>query len=215
MLSTADLANIPENCMTSTNKRSFFDPHPTQQETADAVLALAQELDAAGLHGLSPTLDSSQLGFPHVRLNAINARTAVELARLLRKALRGPYKVAAQLRAAARAHGLHDFPDPTVYGVKIHLGEVSIATADRLACLLGAPPEPELELAETPDWPDSQHVSDRLHRAFKDATGGGFVDQYVHAYCQRCDGEPAIELGDLSVDTARRLVQALSRGVPS
>ncbi|MGG2459347.1 hypothetical protein ACO0M4_05910 [Streptomyces sp. RGM 3693] len=201
--------------MTSKNKPGFFAPHPTRQETVDAVLALDQELDAADLHSLSPTFDSNHLGLPHVRLNAINARTAVELARLLRKALRGPYKVAAQLGAAARAHGLDDFPDPTIYGAKIHLGEVSIATADRLACLLGAPTEPELELADTPDWPESQHVSDRLHTAFKHATDGGFMDQYVHTYCRRCDGEPAIELGALSVGTARRLVKALQRGVSS
>ncbi|AJC58579.1 hypothetical protein GZL_06006 [Streptomyces sp. 769] len=144
---------------------------------------------------------------PYVRLNGINTAAADELTQLLRKAMRGTYKVAAQLRAAVRAHGLDDFPEPTVYDSKIHLGDVSIATADKLACVLGAPPQ--AELAETPDWPEAQQVANRLDVAFKKATGGGFMDQYLHPYCRRCDCDPAIELGDLTKGTARRLVKAL------
>ncbi|MGW7352784.1 hypothetical protein [Streptomyces sp. NPDC054784] len=62
---------------------------------------------------------------------------------------------------------------------------------------------------EAPD--EAQQVADRLHRAFQEATGGGFVDTIMHPWCQRCGAEAAIELGDLPLDTARQLVRALQR----
>ncbi|MFF4699937.1 hypothetical protein [Streptomyces chattanoogensis] len=54
---------------------------------------------------------------------------------------------------------------------------------------------------------------DRLDAAFKKATSHGFMDMYLHPYCQRCEGEPAITLGALKVRTARQFVTALQGGV--
>ncbi|WP_127201738.1 hypothetical protein [Streptomyces sp. Z26] len=62
---------------------------------------------------------------------------------------------------------------------------------------------------EAPDA--AQQVAARLRRAFQEATGGGFLDLITHPWCQRCGAEAAIELGDLPLDTARRLVRALQR----
>lgn len=38
------------------------------------------------------------------------------------------------------------------------------------------------------------------------------MDLHFHPYCQRCDQDPAVNLGDLKVGTARRLVTALQFG---
>ncbi|MCB5911058.1 hypothetical protein [Streptomyces pinistramenti] len=190
------------------HETGLLTPRPTRQETNTAALALDRELRAAGLSGIRPVFDDSGAA-PYVRLNRTDAVDATELARLIRKGMRGTYKVAAQLREAARAHGLDDFPNPSVHNARIHLGDLSIPTADRLACALGAPPQPVLE--EIPDWPEGQQLLDRLHSAFKKATGGGFMDMYFHPYCQRCDEDPVVSLGDLTVRTARRFVTALRR----
>ena len=188
---------------------SPFPPRPTHQETAQAVSDLERELRAAGLGALAPVLGGDDKE-SYVALRRIDAVTAVELARLLRKGMRGTYRIASDLQAALRAHGLEDFPVPHVRNAKIHLGDVSVATADRLALALGAPPQPDLP--EVPDWPDAQQVFDRLDAAFKKATRGGFMDMHLHPYCQRCDRDPAVTLGELKAGTARRLVSALQYG---
>ncbi|QEU93367.1 hypothetical protein [Streptomyces kanamyceticus] len=187
-------------------KPTLITPSHSRQGTAQAASALDRELRAAGLASLQPVLDDDR-ETPYVRLNRIDAVTAAELARLLHKGMRSAYKVVSDLRAAVRAHGLEDFPVPYVYCTKIHLGDIPVATADRLALLLGAPPQPGL--ADVPDWPEARQVFDRLNSAFAEATRGGFMDMYLHPYCQRCDGDPAISLGELQVRTARRLVTAL------
>ncbi|MFJ2247486.1 hypothetical protein ACIQ9I_03000 [Streptomyces sp. NPDC094461] len=180
------------------------------QETIKAVSTLDRQLRAAGLGSLGPELDDEG-GTLRIRLCRIDASTAAELTRLLRKGLRGAYKVASDLHAALRAHDLEGFPEPQVYEGEIRLGEVSVSTADRLALILGAPPQPEL--VEDPDWPEAQQVYERLDTAFKKATSGGFMDMYLHPYCQRCNGDPAIALGHLTVPTARRFLTALQYGV--
>ncbi|MDF2257197.1 hypothetical protein [Streptantibioticus ferralitis] len=172
----------------------------------EAAIDLRRACTAAGLR-LSPWTNTERK--PCVDVGTTDPATALHLARLIRKSLKRAFKTADVLSSAFQAHGL-DVPTPHVYGAKIRLGNVSICTADRLACVLGAPSQPEL--AETPDWPEGQQVLDRLDAAFKQATRGGFMDTYFHPYCQRCGGEPAITLGDLTLRTARRLVTALQYG---
>ncbi|WP_261951650.1 hypothetical protein [Streptomyces nigrescens] len=188
---------------------TLFRSRPTRQETATAASALERELRAAGLSGLRPALGGDDEE-PHVTLNGIDAVTAAELARLLRKGMRRTYKIASDLHAALLSHGLEDFPTPYVHNASIHLGDVSVSTADRLALILGAPPQPDLP--DLPDWPEAQQVYERLNTAFVKATRGGFMDMHLHPYCQRCDHDPAITLGELKVRTARRLVTALQYG---
>lgn len=187
----------------------LFRPRPTRQETAQAASDLERELRAAGLMALDP-VPGGEDEQPYIGLRRIDAATAAELARLLRKGMRRTYRIASDLEAALRAHGLEDFPAPRVRNAEIQLGDVSVATADRLALILGAPPQPDLP--EIPDWPDAQQVYDRLDSAFKKATRGGFMDMHLHPYCQRCDQDPAITLGELKPGTARRLVSALQYG---
>ncbi|BDH10517.1 hypothetical protein [Streptomyces hygroscopicus] len=116
--------------------------------------------------------------------------------------------LAAELRRAVLALALDGLPLPQACGTKIALGEVSIHTADRLACILGAPPGPEL-LDETPDWPESNAVFERLDAALRAANVGVFVGMWLHSYCRRCEGDPAIELGDIKVDIAHRFLKVL------
>lgn len=189
------------------SRLSLFAPQSTRQETGDAAFTLYQALDDAGLGNIRPVLDHEK-DVPYIKLHGIDAEQATRLEHLVRKGMDENYLLADELRRAVLAHGLDGFPVPQVCGKKkIALGEVSIHTADRLACILGAPPGPEL--AEIPDWPESNEVYDRLNASFKAATDGAFMDMHLHTYCQRCDGDPAIELVAITVDIARRFVKAL------
>ncbi|MFF3640446.1 hypothetical protein [Streptomyces sp. NPDC002564] len=187
----------------------LFAPPATLQETADAAQDLDRALRAAGLGDLRSGLVRD--GEPaRISLNDIDAVTANELSRLIHKAMRRTYKVASALKDALRAHGLSDAPEPWVYNADIQLGDFSISAADRLAVALGAPPQPEL--SDVPDWPEAHEVLNRLEVVLTQATRGGFVDMRMHPYCQRCDQDPAITLGAVTVGTARRLVSALQFG---
>ncbi|MEV6565928.1 hypothetical protein [Streptomyces kronopolitis] len=189
------------------SQRISLAPQATRQETGDAAFTLYQALEDAGLGNIRPVLDHEK-DVPYIKLHGIDAVQATQLEHLVRKGMDENYLLADELRRAVLAHDLDGFPVPQVCGTtKIALGEISIHTADRLACILGAPPGPEL--AETPDWPESNEVYDRLSAAFKAATDGGFMDMHLHSYCRRCDGDPAIELVAFTVDTARRFVKAL------
>lgn len=187
----------------------LFAPPATHQETADAAKDLDRALRAAGLGDLRSGLALD--GEPaRISLNDIDAVTATELSRLIRKAMRRTYKAAAALKDALQAHGLNDAPEPWVHNADIHLGDFPISAADRLAVALGAPPQPGL--SDVPDWPEAHQVLNRLEAALTRATRGGFVDMRMHPYCQRCDQDPAITLGAIKVGTARRLVSALQFG---
>lgn len=110
------------------------------------------------------------------------------------------------LRTALSARRL-EVPELTVAQRKIHLGDVSVSTADRLACLLGAPPQVvERDLEE---WPEVQRVMSRLGAAFGAATDGGFLDLYFHPDCVRCDRYAVLSLGSIDLPTALRLVTTL------
>ncbi|MEU3973408.1 hypothetical protein [Streptomyces bacillaris] len=184
---------------------------PTPQETCDAAGVLSDVLRAAGLTMLAPIFYEDERG-PFVQLSKIDADEATELARLVRKGMKRSFQTALDLHAAVRAHGLDNFPAPVVRHARIHLGDVSVPTADRLACILGAPPQPaKLDITE---WPEAWQVVDRLSAAFNEATGGGLLDMGFHPRCERCEGEPVIVLGSLKIKTARRLVRALQFGAP-
>ncbi|WP_433855503.1 hypothetical protein [Streptomyces kronopolitis] len=182
-------------------------PQATQEETVATAGALYRALDEAGLGDLRPVLEHRK-DIPYIKLHAIDTQQATRLEHLVRKGLDGNYSLAEELRCAVLDHGLVDFPVPVVWGLdRIALGEISIHMADRLACILGAEPGPEP--AEIPDWPEANAVYSRLNTAFKAATGGAFMDMHLHAYCRRCDEDPAIELVAIKLDTARRFVKAL------
>ncbi|WP_329388667.1 hypothetical protein [Streptomyces sp. NBC_01716] len=110
------------------------------------------------------------------------------------------------LRAAFRQHGLA-VPGLSAVGGTVELGEVTVATADRLACLLGAPVQRvERNLEE---WPEVRQVMRRLGAAFTAATGGGFLDLYFHHDCVRCDRDAALALSRINAQAAQRLLVAL------
>ncbi|MFE7780608.1 hypothetical protein [Streptomyces nigrescens] len=116
--------------------------------------------------------------------------------------------LAAELHRALLAHDLDGFPVPQGCGTKISLGEVSIHAADRLACILGAPPGTVL-LDDSPDWPESNAVFGKLDAVLKATDVGVFVGMWLHLYCRRCEGDSGIELGDIKLDVAGRFVKAL------
>ncbi|WP_395371436.1 hypothetical protein OHU45_25695 [Streptomyces tubercidicus] len=188
-------------------QRVFLAPQSTHEETLVAAGSLYKALDAAGLGDIRPILDYTR-DEPWVKLHRIDARQATQLEHLVRKGMDGNYTLAQELHCVLLDHGLADFPVPVVCGLdRIALGEISIHTAERLACILGAEPGPEL--ADVPDWPESNAVYDRLNAAFKTATDGAFMDMHLHSYCRRCDGDPGIQLVAIKLDAARQFVKAL------
>ncbi|MCK8676490.1 ATP-binding protein [Streptomyces lichenis] len=119
----------------------------------------------------------------------------------------------ANLKSAVRLHGLDGFPTPSVQGLTIALGHTPVETATILGTLLGADPLP-YELAEVPDFPESQEVMERLGTAVKAVTNGGFLDTQLHPYCEQCGHLPSIALGTLKLDVAVRLTGALRQAKP-
>lgn len=112
------------------------------------------------------------------------------------------------LLAAFRHHGL-DVPGLSVVGGTVELGEITVATADRLARLLGAPAQrAERNLEE---WPEVRQVMRHLGAAFTEVTGG-FLDLYFHHDCLRCDSDAALALSPIDAQAARGLLAALRSG---
>ncbi|MEV8409096.1 hypothetical protein AB0R12_25900 [Streptomyces niveus] len=118
------------------------------------------------------------------------------------------HETADALRTTLRAHGL-DVPGLSVEQNRISLGDITVATADRLARLLGAP-EPQVE-RNLEEWPEARQVMRRLGAAFRAATGGGFLDLYFHPDCVRCDRDAVVAAGPVNAPEARRLVSRLAR----
>ncbi|MFJ5029521.1 hypothetical protein ACIQB5_15660 [Streptomyces sp. NPDC088560] len=154
-----------------------------------------------------PSMDGPR---EYVDLGRVSPETAAELARLIQRSMRRAYRTVDSLRAVFEARGLA-VPGLAVWDGRIDLGDVSIETADRLACLLGAPPQPgsRMELSE---WSEAHEVVDRLGDAFKTATRGGFLDLLFHPDCLRCDALAAVRLGSIPVKSARRLATAIESG---
>ncbi|WP_405442406.1 hypothetical protein [Streptomyces niveus] len=116
------------------------------------------------------------------------------------------HETADALRETLRAHGL-DVPDLSAEQDSISLGDITVATADRL---LGAP-EPQVE-RNLEEWPETRQVMRRLGAAFRLATGGGFLDLYFHPDCVRCDRDAVVALGPIKLPDAQRLLSALPKG---
>lgn len=117
-------------------------------------------------------------------------------------------QAAEALNSALGAHELDGHPTPTSDKGRIALGEIPVTSADRLADVLGAEPAPER--TELPDWPEGHRIVLRLRTALASAIGHEFVDVAFVPYCPRCDEDPVLTLGSLSLTAARRLTQALS-----
>ncbi|HEY8985327.1 MAG TPA: hypothetical protein VIU15_37845 [Streptomyces sp.] len=144
-----------------------------------------------------------------VDLGEVTLETALELAELIQQGLEQAHRTAEDLWGVFEAHGL-EMPVPFVTDLKIHLGDVSLDTADHLAFLLGAPRWSDPSLS---DEARGRKTTDRLTAAFAGAVDGAGLDVHFHPGCRRCDEESAISLGPLSVQHAHRLAHVLQFGV--
>ncbi|MCK8677986.1 hypothetical protein [Streptomyces lichenis] len=184
--------------------------YPSLDRAVAARKALHGVLAEMGVGGLSGVEISGRTQRPVMHLEHLDHGGITRLVSALRADIR-PYDHAAKaLEKAVRAAELDDFPVPDVNGLRIRLGHVSVATAARLATLLGADPLPG-DLAEVPDWPEADAVMDRLVATVKEVTDGGFMDAQLHPNCEMCGHLPTIELGDLSHEVATGLAEALRR----
>ncbi|MFJ2906229.1 hypothetical protein [Streptomyces sp. NPDC087212] len=195
--------------------RSAFDYMMNHEETVAARADLQRALADAGISGLTQVTEVE----PHPRgwglvlhIERLDTATATTLAELISAGMREYIATADALDAAFRACGLEGAPVPVARGLRIHLGEISVHTAQALGTLLGAAPA-LTKLAETPDWPESDQVMMRLDQAMR-ATSG-FVDVQLHPYCARCGHDPSITLGTLSLNTAKHLIATLQNRLKS
>ncbi|MEU3597153.1 hypothetical protein ABZ714_00220 [Streptomyces sp. NPDC006798] len=146
-----------------------------------------------------------------VELGTVDADTVLQLTNLLRRGMKRAYETRDRLRRALAVHGL-DAPDLGLADGEVVLGDLTVAAADRLAQLLGAPPRPPRSDRDLDDWPEAQKVVARLQGAFREATGGGFLDLLFLSDCLRCGGEPVVSTGPIPLKSARRLLNALEFG---
>ncbi|WDN52475.1 hypothetical protein [Streptomyces clavuligerus] len=146
-----------------------------------------------------------------VDLGTIDEDIVLQLTDLLRRSMKRAYETRDRMRRALAAHGL-DAPDLGLADGEIVLGNLTVAAADRLAQLLGAPPRPPRPDRDLDDWPEAQKTVARLQGAFREATGGGFLDLLFLSDCLRCGGEPVVSTGPIPLKSARRLVSALEFG---
>ncbi|MFD7015226.1 hypothetical protein [Streptomyces sp. NPDC059928] len=145
---------------------------------------------------------------PVIHIRNVDTAGADTLAEMLWTAL-GQYTEAAHyLRMALQRHGLVGGIEfvPDVRALRITLGDVSVRSAAILASVLDGAPVPDGDL-DNADYPEAFQVEERLHVAVK-ATGCVMATA-VHSYCEKCGTGPSITLGDLDLDSARRLVAAL------
>ncbi|WP_172387956.1 hypothetical protein [Streptomyces sp. MNP-20] len=176
-----------------------------RRAAGSASLDLHHACAAAGL-SLSALPSIERPG--QVEIGLVSPETAVTLTRMIRRTIKDALRASERLRAVFLARGL-DMSDPYVRQGQIVLGEISLTAADRLTGLLGGPqPDPDTELSY---WPEAQLLLARFCEAFKQATGGGFIDPEFHPDCLRCNAEALITLGSIPVVTARRLARALER----
>ncbi|MGW1279602.1 hypothetical protein ACWD4V_21990 [Streptomyces tsukubensis] len=141
-------------------------------------------------------------------LGTVDEDTVLQLTDLLRRGMKRAYETRDRLRRVLAAHELVA-PDLGLADGEVVLGNLAIPAAERLAQLLGAPPRPD---TDSDDWPEAQEVVVRLQKAFRIATGGGFLDLLFLSECLRCGGQPMISTGPIPVKTARRLVSVLEYG---
>ncbi|MFF2025233.1 hypothetical protein ACFVW2_25925 [Streptomyces sp. NPDC058171] len=187
--------------------RLSLQPRPLTTSLPGAIRDLNAVCREVGLP--LPVSPSTEDPARRIELGTVDEDTVLQLTDLLRRGMKRTYETRDRLRRALTAHGL-DAPDLGLEDGEIVLGNLPVAAAERLAQLLGAPPRPVTTALD--DWPEAQEVLTRLQKAFRDATGGGFLDLLFLSDCLRCGGEPVISTGPISVKTARRLVSALEYG---
>lgn len=110
-----------------------------REAALDAAHDLERACQAAGLN-LSALASMRRSG--EVEIGSVSPQVASELAALIRRRAKPAFQAAVKLSAALQTHDL-DMTEPHVHYRKIHLGEVALGTADRLACLLGFPSQLE------------------------------------------------------------------------
>lgn len=172
---------------------------------------LREVMAAAGLPVPQLTVTDDGL-MSVIEISASAHPQARTLAALLRKGLKSAFVAESALRDTLHSHGL-DVPELTVRDRMVHLGTMTVATAEALARSLGAPPyQPKGAIEE---WPQAQHVRTRLRDAVNKVTGRTAVlDIHVHPDCLRCDQDAAMEMSsNLHPQEARKLATALRKTV--
>ncbi|WP_198358394.1 hypothetical protein [Streptomyces fildesensis] len=189
------------------------EPYPdVRAQSFDAVSELGDTLRAAGLRVFYLQVNDREEGAPSISLGNVDAATAFDLARRVRESMKPLFRAGDALHRAFLACDL-ETSGPHIASGRLQLGKVSVPTADRLACLLGAAPQDEGR--DITEWPQAQQVVERLGKAVKRATRGGFLDPTFDPECFKCHCDAEIDLGSLDLRAGRRLagaLQAAARG---
>ncbi|MER7049538.1 hypothetical protein [Streptomyces jumonjinensis] len=184
-------------------------PRPGESSLPGAIRDLDTVCREAGLLlAVSPSVDDPKA---RVELGTVNEETVVQLTGLLRTGMKRAYETVDGLRRALAAHDL-ETPGLGLIHREIVLGDLTVPTSERLAQLLGAPPQESRSALDLDDWPEAEKVVARLHEAFRSATGITFLDLLFHPECLRCGKTPVISTGPIPLKAARRLLRALEYG---
>lgn len=173
--------------------------------------ALHEVLLAAGISGLTPLIDDDN-PFDKITLPSLSAEKGWVVAALLRKSLAVEFGVADMVRAAFTTNGVH--VDVRVIDQRIALGGISVAEADLIAVVLGAPDKYSDfdDDAEFDDVAIGLDVASRLEEAFSQVAGARHGMDFSPSTFG--GGAPAVvRLGELDISAARTIAMRLNPGV--
>ena len=115
------------------------------------------------------------------------------------------------LSAAGEEHGIP--LSVTVVSSQLQVADLTIQEADQLATLLGRSGPSDVAPYDLDDPPVAEAVVVRLKGAIEDATGiAPAADLTPACFCQSCGHGATVELSPMTVQTAERLLSALSQG---
>lgn len=173
--------------------------------------ALHEVLLAAGVSGLTPLIDAGN-PLDEISLPSLSAEKGWVVAALLRRSLAVEFGVADMLRAAFKANSVD--VDVRVVDQRIAVGGISVAGADRIAVVLGAP-DKYSDFDDAADFDDSAvglDVAARLDEVFSHAAGAHHVTDFRPGTFG--GGTPSvIRLGELDLEAARTIAMRLNPGV--
>ncbi|MGW0856118.1 hypothetical protein [Streptomyces sp. NPDC002690] len=193
-----------------------FPEHPEHPGWVDADTARASLQDVlteAGIGGERQVQDGPSWHGAVLHLRNLAVQDADTLTSLINAGIRHYIETAADLHQVLLAlepiSGV-PLPKPSVRGRQIVFEEdeaVSVHTALALGSSLGAPAVLK-KLPEFPDYEDGWQIADRLHSAVIRVTGKAMDVKFL-PYCARCDADPAVELGTLTLEMARAVIEVL------
>ncbi|WP_411142327.1 hypothetical protein [Streptomyces sp. x-80] len=189
-------------CAPAASGRALAERREGQAQEREAAEALGGALRAAAISWPVRAVDIPSVSV--VTVGVGGADEAHRLAALIRENLPEPYAAAEALRVAldslgVRAAGLR------LRGGWVDIGHITLADGEVLCDVLGVP-QPG---CDPWDWHQIEALALTLGKAVRSVVGQS-IDADFTPSCDACQRKPAIELGGLPPESARRLAAKLT-----